>query len=167
MGMKFSKEYEAELIARADKVSPSFTVNTRDCEPMKPGTLEALSRVALVVAMQPTWTFRVPDWHPTPVNKLYDHHWTKRRKHKQSDTDIVAHYGRNVPKADRKRSVSLHVVFPAGKRRPDPEALGKSLLDALVHAGILVNDSYDWARLEPPTYSRGDTLISFITVEDI
>lgn len=113
------------------------------------------------------WTFRIPNWSPTPVNKLYDHHWASRRKHKKSDAEIVAHYGRGVPKASQKRAVSLHVVFPSGKRMPDVDAYAKSLLDALVHFGLLVNDSSAWCVLEPVGYSRGQVAVSFVTVEDV
>ncbi len=81
--------------------------------------------------------------------------------------DIVAYYGRGVPKASGKRVVSMHVVFPPRKRMPDVDSLWKSLLDSLVHAGLLVNDSAAWASMSPVAYSRGESLTTFITVEDI
>lgn len=158
MGMKFSKEYEAELLARASVVGPSMVV---------PKTHATYVPAVVGEMSAGVWTFRIPNWEPTPVNKLYDHHWASRRKHKQSDAEIVAHYGRGVPGAVRKRSVSLHVVFPPGKRMPDVDAYAKSLLDSLVGCGILVNDSSAWCVLEPVGYSRGQELTTFITVEDV
>lgn len=171
MGWKFSKEFEAELLAKADKVGSSTKIPD---DPL-------LVRLDRKIVRHPpsvnplreerfganAWTFRIPNWSPTPVNKLYDHHWASRRKHKKSDAEIVAHYGRGVPKASQKRAVSLHVIFPPGKRMPDVDAYAKSLLDALVHCGLLVNDSSAWCVLEPVAYSRGQALTTFITVEDI
>lgn len=161
MGMKFSKEYEAELLARADNVGPSVEIPgdriLGQVDPLREESFGANE-----------WTFRVPDWCPTPLNKiLYGKHWTTGAKHKKSDAEIVAHYGRSVPKASQKRAVSLHVVFPPGKRMPDVDAYAKSLLDCLVHCGLLVNDSAAWCVLNPVAYSRGQALVSFVTVEDV
>ncbi len=155
--MKFSKEYEAELIARSQGRTAHFVIVDEGIDPPLPTILGAMG----------AWTFRIPDWAPTPVNKLYDHHWASRRKHKKSDAEIVAYYARNVPKASQKRAVSLHVVFPPGKRMPDVDAYAKSLLDSLVHCKLLVNDSSAWCVLNPVAYSRGQVAVSFITVEDV
>ena len=164
--MKFSKEYEAELLARAGEpatlASESKLIAGRESPPM-PHPLINTTKDAIIHE----WTFRIPNWAPSPVNKLYDHHWASRRKHKKTDADVVAHYGRGVPKANQKRAVYLHVVFPPKKRMPDVDAYAKSLLDSLVHAGLLVNDSSAWCRLEPVAYSRGNALVSFVTVEDV
>lgn len=163
MGWKFSKEYEAELIARSG--GSGVTTNVQIARSEAPPAVNPLRQEKFGAA---EWTFRVPDWCPTPLNKiLYGRHWTTGAKHKKSDAEIVAHYGRNVPKASQKRAVSLHVVFPPGKRMPDVDAYAKSLLDCLVHCGLLVNDSAAWCVLNPVAYSRGQALVSFVTVEDI
>lgn len=181
--MKLPKELEAEILARADKVGPCAKITDELDEeraiyrdppeftgpgagqtdvPMPPHLKKSLKKLSMEA-----WTFMVPYWMPTPINKLYDRHWIDRRRHKQSDAELVAHYGRSVPKATGKRSVALHVVFPPKKRMPDVDALGKSLLDALVGCGILKNDSAPWCRLEPVAYSRGDELLSFITIREV
>lgn len=158
--MRFSKDYEAELLARADK---SQSVTQVFAKHVVDNALPTKQPASAGV-----WTFRIPNWTPTPLNKiLYGRHWTAGAKHKQSDAEIVAHYGRGVPKASQQRAVSLHVVFPPGKRMPDVDAYAKSLLDALVHCGLLVNDSSAWCVLEPVQYSRGGHLASFITLQDL
>lgn len=192
MGMKFSKEYEAELLARADNIGPStvgkdiadrLATFTDDLEkgvdikkkyrvtkvdvPSGPADGEWHKSPVKGIGWGP-WTFRIPNWAPTPLNKiLYGQHWTAGSKHKKADGEIIAHYGRGVPQAVRKRSVSLHVVFPPGKRMPDVDSFWKSALDSLVACGILVNDSAAWCVMEPVQYSRGQTLVTFITVEDV
>lgn len=177
MGMKFSKEYEAELLARAggrqvvvtqSMVSPMGVAGLAKMDaPSGPADGEWHKSPVKGIGWGP-WTFRIPNWAPTPLNKiLYGRHWTTGSKHKKADGEIVAHYGRGVPGAVRKRSVGLHVVFPPGKRMPDVDAFWKSALDSLVACGILVNDSDAWCVMEPVQYSRGQTLVTFITVEDV
>ena len=77
-----------------------------------------------------------------------------------------------VPKASGKRRVSVTILQPASTpgRMPDPDNLLKSLLDALVQAGMLVDDSSKWLTqgkveiLREPTVAALETVIEF---EDI
>lgn len=50
------------------------------------------------------------------------------------------------------RLVSVSVV-KAGPL-PDPDNLAKNLLDGMTNAGLLVNDSGDWCRWNPPQLDR-------------
>lgn len=96
-------------------------------------------------------------------------HWGSRTRLKSADREQIGTalkvYG--VPKADGKRKVSILIVLPKGKRACDPDALHKSLLDALVQSGGLVNDSKDWMSFTEPVFAKGPYLCSFITLQDM
>jgi hypothetical protein len=115
------------------------------------------------------WTLEIPGWMPTPLNKLLHCHWGTASKLKDNDlrviSDALTVYG--VPEARAKRSVRLLVVLPKGKRAVDPDALHKSLNDALVRCKALVNDSSRWVQIEQPRFARGEELTTFLTLEDV
>ena len=112
---------------------------------------------------------RIPGWMPTPLNRLMNVHWSTRRRMKTSDSALikisVAHW--RVPIATGKRRVSLRITLPPRKRSVDPDSLWKSLLDALVHCGALVNDSAKWCELGMVEFVRGDALETVITLDDV
>jgi hypothetical protein len=54
-----------------------------------------------------------------------------------------------------------------GKRGVTPDSYFKSLLDALVSAGLLVDDSAKFCELAPTTYERATRRASVITLTDI
>jgi Holliday junction resolvase RusA-like endonuclease len=69
----------------------------------------------------------------------------------------------------RRRRVSVVATDPAYSRpqcRPDPLAIYKSLLDSLVHAGLLVDDSGVWCEPVPAVYRAGEKMTT-IYLEDI
>lgn len=115
-----------------------------------------------------TWTLAIPGWMPTPLNKIVTSHYGKAHRMKNKDKEIIGLaamvYG--VPVADRKRKVSLLIVLSKGQRAPDPDALWKSLNDALVHCGSLRQDSHLWVELGPVEYARGERLCTFVTIEE-
>jgi hypothetical protein len=53
-------------------------------------------------------------------------------------------------------SVKLNKRTHKGQRAPDPDAFFKSLWDALVHAGMLVDDNRQHVELAPVTFSRAE-----------
>jgi Holliday junction resolvase RusA-like endonuclease len=81
-------------------------------------------------------------------------HWSNGHQLKRVDRAMVAAYASRVPKAKGKRRVSLHIILDKGQRAPDPDSLWKSSLDALVHAGVLVDDNRQRVELAPVTFSR-------------
>lgn len=109
---------------------------------------------------------RIPNWHPAPVNRLYSGHWAKRKRLKEKDADIVAHYAQPWPKATSKRRVKVAIVLGPRQRACDSDAYFKSLLDALKHAGMIVDDSPKWVELAPVEFTRGDRATE-IWLEDI
>jgi hypothetical protein len=93
----------------------------------------------------------IPRWRPATINQLLNlTHWARYRL-KGSDQRIVAGYAvkAKTPMADGKRRVSLTVVMGPRRRACDPDSLWKSLLDACVACGLLVDDSREWVELGP------------------
>ncbi len=138
----------------------------------------------------PLQCFWIPGWHPAPLNKLLGHHMAAARL-KAKDREQVARAalvyglrkarvvnpplmadaieGCGVDISKIKRRMSLTIVAEPGKRACDPDAYSKSLLDAMVHAGLLVNDSRHWVVMEPVKYLRGtkDMWGSLVILEDM
>lgn len=109
---------------------------------------------------------RIPGWHPAPINKLYAGHWAKRKRLKEQDRNIVEHYAQPWPKATSKRRVKVAIVLGLRQRACDSDAYFKSLLDALKHAGMIVDDSPKWVELAPVEFERGERATE-IWLEDI
>lgn len=110
----------------------------------------------------------IKDWRPVSVNKMLASHWTKRRKVKRFDADLVKLHALTqcVPIATNKRRVSVIVRGPWAM---DFDNVSKSLMDALVTAGLLVDDGPDW--LEVGSFesrkTRGEGWTTEITLEDV
>ena len=101
------------------------------------------------------YSILIPNFFPTPLNKLLCH-WAVAAKYKKKDRQMIAAYGamHKVPKATRKRRVTLRIYLQKRQRAWDPDALWKSTLDALVHAGLLTNDNKEGCELAPVEYCR-------------
>jgi hypothetical protein len=115
-----------------------------------------------------THTLTVPNWHPARVNELLGH-WRKAHRLKSADrnTVVLEAYRQGVPKARGKRRVHLEIVLGPGQRGADPDAFWKSSLDALVRAGLLVDDRKECVELAPVTFSRGERKATVITLTDL
>lgn len=97
----------------------------------------------------------IPDWHPSPLNKLVNSHWAVAHKMKNRDKVEVRYASNHIPKATTKRRVELVIELGKGQRACDPDAYFKSLGDALTACGLLVNDSHKWVEWSPVQYVRG------------
>jgi hypothetical protein len=118
----------------------------------------------------PTHEIVIPDWHPTPLNKLRTGRgYRKAARLKRQDANRIGFYFRvsGVPKASTKRLVSLRFVYEKGKRRHDEDAFLKTALDALVKCGALVNDSPNWLDFVKPVHEHGESKQTIITLEDL
>lgn len=133
-------------------VSESFAASSED--PPAPGV---------------SWTMVLHNWMPTPLNRLLGTHWAKRGRMKAADAETVALEAarQNVPAATGKLRLSVLIVLPKGRRQVDPDAIQKSLADALVKCGALKNDSYAWVEHSPLKYAKGDRLCTYVTLEVI
>jgi Holliday junction resolvase RusA-like endonuclease len=101
-------------------------------------------------------TITIPNWHPTPLNKLINGHWAIAAKRKKADRNLIYCYTRHLPEATKKCRVHVAIILGKGQRACDPDAYWKSLNDALVHAKMLVNDSHKWVELMPIKFTRGE-----------
>ena len=111
------------------------------------------------------YTIIIPNWHPTRLNLLLGNKFAAAR-FKRSDREIVAHYCKGTPKALGKRLVGRTIVLGKGQHGADVDAYDKSLLDALVHAGMLKDDSRKWVEISPVQYDRG-AMQTILTLEDL
>lgn len=109
---------------------------------------------------------RLPGFIPTTVNELM-RSVGKRIRAKRGDRDLVIFYSRlqGIPAAQGKRRVDVTITKPNGKF-PDPDAIFKSLLDALVHARMLLDDDAEHVVLGPITFERGERS-TLVVLEDI
>jgi Holliday junction resolvase RusA-like endonuclease len=90
-----------------------------------------------------THTLALENWHPVRINQWIGEHWRVRHKLANDQAAVIALEARNagIPKATGRRRVSLELHgWPRG-RFPDRDAFDKLLLDALVKAGLLTDDS--------------------------
>lgn len=105
-----------------------------------------------------TCAITIPNWHPARLNQFAGRHWSVGHRLKFQDRSMVMVYAKlhNTKLATVKRRVSLVIVLEPGKRRPDADAYWKSLLDALVSCGQLVDDGPKWCEIGSVTYERGE-----------
>lgn len=115
-----------------------------------------------------TLKVQIPLWHPARLNQWDGAHWAVRAQLKADDREMVGIFCQQVgvPHAKKKRRVSLHIILAPRQRAADPDAWWKSLLDALVACGALLDDSPRWVELGPVTYERGMRKATAITLED-
>lgn len=104
----------------------------------------------------------IPDYLPQRLNVLLRSHWAVRGRAQKEADHLVCAYGMlsRVPKATTRRRVRL-IFFGA---RSDPDSRMKLLLDALVHAGLLVDDSGKWCELATPRNEKGPKATRIILV---
>lgn len=83
---------------------------------------------------------------------------------KQIISAAVKAYG--IPPAEERRSVSMIIIHPPGKRFCDKDSQWKSVLDAMVCSGAIKNDSHAWVSCEPVEFARGEKLRTVITIQE-
>jgi len=115
-----------------------------------------------------THTLTVDGWHPARLNQLLAH-WAVRARLKRADREMVALHARlaGVPPATGKRRVSLVLTLGPRQRGGDPDAYWKSVLDALVHAGLLLDDNRQGVELGRVAFRRGEIKATRIVLEDV
>jgi Holliday junction resolvase RusA-like endonuclease len=111
----------------------------------------------------------IPGWHPVRLNQLLHVHYLKRARMKKADRMMVAFYARHfkIPPATGKRRVSLQITLAPRQRAGDPDAYWKSLLDALVHAELLLDDNRQGVETGPVTFARGVCKVTTIILEEL
>lgn len=113
----------------------------------------------------------IPRWRPATTNELMSGRtWHKAARLKKRDREMVAAYARlaDIPPAGRtRRRVDVLVRNPKGERRKDPDAFWKSLLDALVQAELLADDSERWCVLGAVVQTLDGKARTEITLTDL
>ncbi len=111
----------------------------------------------------------IDNWHPARLNSWDGRHWSVRARAKKFDRDLIGLEAirQGIVKANGPRRVSLLIVLGKGQRGPDPDSLWKSTNDALVAAGLLVQDDRFHVELGTVTFSRGQTKRTEIVLEDV
>lgn len=115
------------------------------------------------------YVIEMPDWHPSPLNKLLGH-WRLPAKRKKQDREMVWAYVKQakIPlDSQTKRSIELTIVLGPKQRACDPDAYFKSLCDALVHAMAIWDDSREYCELQPVKFERGARKATRIVLRDI
>lgn len=114
-----------------------------------------------------TITVTIPDWRPASLNQIMRGKIRDRIRFGKRDKHIVWAHFLSQPPATTKRRVSLHIVLTGRERPCDPDNAWKSVLDALVKCGMLVDDSNAWCEITTPTYDRALKGSTTITLEDV
>jgi hypothetical protein len=115
------------------------------------------------------FTLEIPRWRPATPNELMKSVKAKIRL-KKRDHQFICTYAlqQKIQKATGKRRVSLHVTLGKGMREFDYDAPWKSLLDAMKHAGLVVDDSCEYIEQGPVTFSRDwKNWGTMITLQDL
>jgi hypothetical protein len=115
------------------------------------------------------YTLTIPGWQPARVNQWDGRHWAVRARAKKADRELVGAYARlaGIPPASGKRRVSLTLTLAPRQRAGDPDAYFKSLLDALVHAGPLLDDNRQGVELGGVEFERGAEHATRVLLEDL
>ena len=113
----------------------------------------------------------IEKWHPCTTNQLLECHHYQRARLKRIDRHMIMGYCalHRFRLATGKRRVELTIV--RGETDPgrdaDPDARWKSLLDALVWAKMLIDDSEEWCEHRFMGNERGETKSTRIEIIDI
>lgn len=104
-----------------------------------------------------TYSFGIPAWHPTPINKLLRMDRWKRGRLVKEEYAIVAAYAlkAQVSRATGRRRVTVTMVLKPKQRGCDPDAQLKGLLDGLKRCGVIQDDNRTRIELAPVQYRRG------------
>lgn len=149
-------EDEAKRTRREIEAPPPVAVSTLPIlRPVEPGE-------------RGPWTCTVPGWLPANLNQYLRQHWSQVSKAKKetAETILVACIADRIPRATRKRKVSVRLSIPKGRRPPDEDNIQKSLRDGLVRAGALVDDSHEWCETGPFEVVVGK-LATIVILEDV
>lgn len=114
-------------------------------------------------------TLTIPGFRFATLNELMRGHWAHRSRLKRRDRCAVALFARlaGLSAAAGKRRVSVSITYSGRQQAADVDAYWKSLLDALVAAGLLVDDSPAWCEIGEVRQARGETTATVIELENV
>jgi hypothetical protein len=122
----------------------------------------------------PLWKITIPNWIPKSDNKFK--HWSDRYAGSNEAGDLLAVYANNegIPRISGGyrpvRFMTMRVSTAKRGRLPDPSNMLKCLLDGMVRAKLIVDDSYEWCKwtmpiVERATADRWGTVITIIDID--
>lgn len=113
-------------------------------------------------------TLVIDNFHPTRLNQLLGNRF-KRHRLKASDRDIVTGTAmqQGIIKATGKRRLIVRITLAPRQRAADVDAYQKSLCDALVCCGALLDDNRQSVELGPILFDRGPRKMTTILLEDL
>jgi len=97
------------------------------------------------------------------------HHWSYRRRAIKKLAEVVKEAAKDagVMPAWGKRRVSVMFVFPDARSRDKDNFAGKVLWDALVRAGLLVDDSPECLEVGEVSFEKGKDFEIRLRIEDL
>jgi len=98
----------------------------------------------------------IKNWRPAALNEYVGKHWAIGHKLKKRDREMVWAHMPHVFKPTGKRQVDLHISLAPKQKKVDPDGYWKSVNDALVYCGLLIDDTDQYVKLGEVTYSRGE-----------
>lgn len=152
-----------EALDRAPRVviPPGALAATRSLTTRLPGAPSAY-----VTAPRPgLWVVTLNEFQPANKN-LKAGGWRKWHRARKRDDAAVAGAAGLVPPAAVRRLVRFRVTTARPGPLPDPQNLVESLADSLVNAGLLVDDTARWCRVETPSVVRGAVTLTVVEIED-
>ena len=115
------------------------------------------------------YVLEISGFHPTLLNAMLRKHWRVVSRLKNADTQriVVECRTQRIPKATGKRRVILTWVMAPRNKPIDADAPWKNLLDGLVAAGALKDDTLEWCELVGPILERGAVKGIRVELEDV
>jgi hypothetical protein len=103
------------------------------------------------------------------VHNLSIRDWLPGRSGQPHDRAAVVLQGvaQCIPCADGKRRVDVALTLERGQPAVDPGGLWEGLLDALAHAGLVVDASPRWSKAGTVEVGRGKKRRTTITLTDL
>jgi Holliday junction resolvase RusA-like endonuclease len=109
----------------------------------------------------------IPNWRPHSINQLLHGHWTKARRMKRQDADMIMAYLVEHPKATGRRRLSVTIGNKQRGHQLDADNALKSLLDGLKRCGAIIDDSAEFLELGRVASVHDKTNHTIIILEDI
>lgn len=164
--MGLSYEETLALLPQLASQHPDAPGNRKPAEKVRPKPIKSILSEPYGQPGRCSAIF-IPGWHPARLNQLMSEPlggYKRKKLDRRIVADHIHSYG--IQRATNKRSLKALLLFPKGKRAGDPDCYWKSLCDALVQCGALVNDSDLWVKLEPNEYFRGPSMATIIILRD-
>lgn len=116
-----------------------------------------------------TYRLKIEQWSPALLNKLMRGTIRARIRLERIDRNMIMGYCllNRVPRAQGRRRVDMTVTLPPKGREADVDALWKSTLDGLVHAGMLIDDHRQYCQMGDVKYDRGPERATLIELTDL